>query len=105
MELRLISNFGAEEKIISDSTNVDQIKQIMDTLDWTKFHQVVLSKNDSNWLEVGGNLNEPGFSVLYEENGNQFVISKSPKSVSQMTEILISYLKGDGRFKKENTFE
>ncbi len=105
MELMVLSNYGAEEKIISDSTTVEEIKKTMNELNWSDFHQVVLSTNNNNWIEVGGNLNEDGLSSMYEENGKQFVISEPPSSVKHMTEILISYFNGDGKFKIENRFE
>tara|TARA_R110001606_G_scaffold278147_4_gene426380 strand:+ start:284 stop:697 length:414 start_codon:yes stop_codon:yes gene_type:complete len=105
MELMLLSNYGAEEKIISDSTTIKQIKNTMNELDWNNFHQVILSTDNSNWIEVGGNLNEDGLSSMYEENGKQFIINEPPSSVEHMTKILISYFNGDGKYKKENKFE
>ncbi|WP_179321128.1 hypothetical protein [Winogradskyella helgolandensis] len=105
MELMVLSNYGADEKIISNSTTIEQIKSTMNELNWNNFHQVVLSTNDSNWIEVGGNLNEDGLSSMYEENGKQFIINEPPSSKKHMTEILISYFKGDGKFKRENKFE
>ena len=104
-ELMLLSNYGAEEKIISDSTTIKQIKNTMNELDWNNFHQVILSTDNSNWIEVGGNLNEDGLSSMYEENGKQFIINEPPSSVEHMTKILISYFNGDGKYKKENKFE
>ena len=105
MELTVLSNYGAEERIISDNTTIEQIRETMKELDWNDFHQVVLSIDNSNWIEVGGNLNEDGLSSMYEENGKQFVINKPPSSVEHMTEILISYFNEDVKFKKENKFE
>ena len=105
MELMVLSNYGAEEKIISDSTSIDQIKKTMKNLNWNKFHQVVLSTDNNNWIEVGGSLNEDGLSSMYEENGNQFIINKPPSSIDHMIEILISYFNEDGKFKTENIYE
>ncbi len=105
MELMILSNYGAEEKIISDSTTVEQIKNTMKGLNWNNFHQVILSADNSNWIEVGGNLNEDGLSSMYEENGQQFIINKPPASIEHMTDILLSYFYGDGKFKRENKFE
>lgn len=105
MELMVLSNYGAEEKIISDSTTVDQIEKTINGLNWNQFHQVVLSTDNENWIEVGGNLNKDGFSSMYEENGEQFVINTPPTSIHHMTEILVSYFNRDGKYKKENKFE
>lgn len=105
MKLTVLSYYGAEEKIISDSTTVDQIKKTMNGLNWNEFHQVVLSIDSNNWIEVGGNLNEDGLSAMYEENEEQFVINKPPSSVDHMTEILVSFFNRDEKYKKENKFE
>ncbi|WP_299211812.1 hypothetical protein [uncultured Aquimarina sp.] len=105
MELMVLSNYGVEEKIVSKSTTSEQIKETMSGINWNNFHQVVLSTDNSNWIEVGGNLNEDGLSSMYEENGQQFIINKPPSSIEHMTDILLSYFYGDGRFKRENKFE
>lgn len=105
MELIVLSNYGAEEKIISDSTSIDQITKTMKNLNWNKFHQVILSTDNNNWIEVGGSLYEDGLSSMYEENGKQFIINKPPSSIDHMIEILISYFNEDGEFKKENRYE
>lgn len=105
MELLVISNYGSDEKLISDSTNIGQIKETMNGIDWNEFHQVILSIDNNNWIEVGGNLNEDGLSSVFEENGKQFIINKPPSSVDHMTKILLSYFNGDGKFKLENKYE
>ncbi len=105
MELMVLSNYGAEEKIVSDSTSIAQIKETMKGIDWNNFTQVILSTDNSNWIEVGGNLDEDGLSSMYELNGKLFVINKPPSSSDHMTEILLSYFNGDGKFKKENNYE
>ena len=105
MKLMVLSNYGTEEKIISDSTSIEQIRGTMKELNWNDFHQLILSTVNGNWIEVSGNLNEDGLSSMYEENGKQYVINKPPSSVEHMSEILISYFNGDGKFREENKFE
>lgn len=105
MELLVISNYGSDEKLISDSTNIGQIKETMNGINWNEFHQVILSINNNNWIEVGGNLSEDGLSSVFEENGKQFIINKPPSSIDHMTKILLSYFNGDGKFKLENKYE
>lgn len=103
MELRVLSEYvGSEDKIISDSTTVEQIEITMNQLDWNGFEQVLLSVDDNNWIEVSGSLKkEVGFSSMYSENGNQYLRQKELTSVKEMTEILISYLNGETKYKRD----
>lgn len=105
MKLTVLSNYGSREKVISENATADQISETMLLIDWKVFHQVILSKDNGDWLEVGGNLKSDGLSVTYEEYGKQYFIVKPPDSVDQMTKILLSYHTGDGMFKQENKFE
>lgn len=105
MKLTVISDYGENEKTISDSATIEQVKSTMLSLDWKEFHQVVLEQKDGNWIEVGGNIGDDGLSSMYEENGNQFVINRPPSSVEHMTKILLSYLRGDNKFREDNKFE
>lgn len=105
MELMVLSNYGAQEKLVSDNPTVEEIIKTMNEINWNNFHQVVLSTDNNNWIEVSGKLNDDGLSSMYEENGQQFVINEPPSSVEHMTEILVSYFDGDGKFKIVNRFE
>lgn len=105
MELVVISNYGSDEKIISESTSISEIKETMNRIYWNEFHQVILSIDNGNWIEVGGSLYEDGLSSAYQENGQPFIINKTPTSIDHMTEILISYFKGDGKFKQKNKYK
>lgn len=105
MKLTVLSNYGSKEKVISENATADQIIETMLSIDWKVFHQVILGKDNDDWLEVGGNLKSDGLSVTYEEMGQQYFIVKPPVSVDQMTKILLSYHAGDGIFKQENKFE
>ena len=105
MKLTVLSNYGETEKTVSDSTTIEQVKNIMKSLDWQDFHQVVLEQVNGDWIEVGGNIGEDGLSAMYEESGEQYVINEPPSSVKHMTEILLSYLQGDNKFKEDNKFE
>ncbi|OFX39830.1 MAG: hypothetical protein A2X08_02890 [Bacteroidetes bacterium GWA2_32_17] len=105
MKLTVLSNYGSDKKVISDSVTIDQIIKTMSSLNWNEFLQVTLEKSNGDWIEVGGNLKEDGLSAMYEENGQQYVIDRPPISVEHMTKILLSYQAGDGMFKIENKFE
>ena len=105
MKLTLISNYGAEEKIISDQINSEQIVETMNGIDWKLFHQVVLTKGNGDYLEVGGNTSDDGLSVMYQENNHQYFIVDPPETVEQMLEILLSYLAVDYQYKNQYKFD
>jgi hypothetical protein len=105
MKLTVLSNYGENEKTVSDSATIEQVNSTMQTLDWKEFHQVVLEQENGDWIEVGGNLSEDGLSAMYEESGDQYVINQPPSSVKHMTEILSSYLHGDNKYRENNKFE
>ena len=104
MELLVLSDYGSKENLKQQNPSESDILSTMNSIDWNLFHQVCLSKNNFDWIEVGGNLIEDGLSVIYEKNNEQFVIDKAPTSIKQLTEILISYFKNDGIFKKRYKF-
>lgn len=102
MRLQVFSDYGQSEKLVSESATPDIVEETMSTLDWQGFHQVILSRNDGSWLEVGGSLDpSDGLSVMYEEGGTQHVIKVPPTSVGEMTTMLLSYLSGSDAWKQE----
>ena len=74
ISLLVLSDYGSVEKINLPNILENDIVTIMKDIDWRQFHQVVLSRNDNDWIEVGGNLGKDGLSCMYEENGEVFVI-------------------------------
>lgn len=100
MKLLVLSDYGSREYLKKKNPSESDILETMNSIDWNLFHQVVLSKNNYDWIEVGGNLKEDGLSVMYEKNNEQFVINKAPSSINQLTEILLSYFNNDGKFNK-----
>lgn len=104
IELRLLTDKGKKEVVIEKSASVQAIQATMESLDWNEFHLVILSKNDHDSISVGGSLHKDGLACAYEENGEQYVIDEAPTSVGQMTEMLVSYFKGDGAFKRKYKF-
>ncbi|MFH0867308.1 MAG: hypothetical protein V1904_14025 [Bacteroidota bacterium] len=105
MKLTVIAGYGSEVKEISQYATVREITDTMNSINWKDFHQVVLTKDKNNWIEVGGNITDDGLSVVYAEDKTQYIIVDPPTTVEQMTAILLSYHAGDGRFKTENKFE
>jgi len=104
ISLLVLSDYGSVEKINLPNILENDIVTIMKDIDWRQFHQVVLSRNDNDWIEVGGNLGKDGLSCMYEENGEVFVIYFAPTSVNQLIEILISYYRNDGEFNSKYHF-
>lgn len=101
MRLRILSDYGARERVVSEDATPEIIESTMNSLDWEGFHQVVLERSKGDSLEVGGSLNpEDGLSALREENGTQKVISDPPTSVGEMTAILLSYLSQGDKWKE-----
>jgi hypothetical protein len=93
MKLEVISHYGAETMVVSGEATADIVKDTMRSLDWNGFHQVVLTKRNGDWMEVGGSLDpSDGLSVMYQENNEQVVIKSPPASVDEMTDFLLSYL-------------
>lgn len=105
MKLIVISEYGQNEKIISEKTTIEEIEKTMSLINWKEFHQVQLLQTNGNWIEVGGNITDDGLSCIYEEYGLSFVTTQAPNSVKELTEILISYFKKDNQYKRNHQFE
>ena len=71
MELLVLSDYGSEEILKKEEISESDILETMNAIDWNLFHLVGLSKNDSDWIEVGGNTGVDGLSVMYEKNNEQ----------------------------------
>jgi hypothetical protein len=100
MRLEVISEYGARTTELSDRATPELIKETMASLDWQQFHQVLLSKPNGEWLEVGGSLDpDEGLSVIWEEAGEQQVITQPPASVAELTGFLLAYLSGTDDWK------
>jgi hypothetical protein len=104
VELIIFSENGKYEKKLKN-ISVEDIIKIMQTLDWNFFQQLMLKKDENDWLEVSGNLGEDGLACLFQENDDVHVIDEPPVSVEHMTRILISYFQEDDRLKEKNSFE
>ena len=93
MKLRVISNYGTEERTVSENATREQIIHTIDYLDWSGFHQVVLEKPNGDWLDVGGSLDpSDGLSIMYEESGNQHVVTEAPELPEELKHALLGYL-------------
>ena len=101
MKLRVLSNYGENEQVVTEDATPEIIQKTVHSLNWQEFHQVLLERSSGDWMEVGGSLNpEDGFSVMYEENGRQLVIKTPPTRIDEMTEMLLAYLSGSEDWKR-----
>ena len=106
MRLRVFSDYGASEQVVTEDATPETVKNTMNSVNWQEFHQIVLDSPNGNMMEVGGSLNpDDGLSVLYQENGSQSVIKVPPTSVDEMTSLLLSYLSGTNDWKTGNQWE
>jgi hypothetical protein len=106
MLLRVISNYGEIEKVVTQAATPEIVKATMRSIDWNGFHQVVLELPNGDWMEVGGSLDpSDGLSVMYQESGVQHVIKYPPTTVQQMTQFLLSYLSGGQNWKEAVKWE
>jgi hypothetical protein len=101
MKLYLIRSLIGEEELITDSPSENQISHLINSIDWGKFKTIRLRKDDNNWIEVSGSLVEDGLAIIYEEDGISFVTKDAPETLTQLEQALLSYFRGDGKYKDQ----
>lgn len=99
MKLLLTKGWTGEQELISDNPTEKDVSELLNSLDWQDFNSVQLQLDSKNFLDVSGNLNPDGLSILFEEHGTQYISDEAPESIAQLEETLRLYLKGDKRFK------
>ncbi|WP_100609987.1 hypothetical protein [Confluentibacter lentus] len=103
-EIEVISDYGSKPLLKQSITSIEIIIEIMNSLDWNDFQIVNLSKSCNDWISLSGNLSGDGLACVYKEKNQEFIIYSAPNTIQQMTEILVSYYKRDGEFKKKYKF-
>ncbi|CAM3535582.1 hypothetical protein [Aequorivita lipolytica] len=95
--LRLVVSydFGENLKTISEKATPEIIKNTMESINWNEFHIVQLEDENENALHVSGSLYEDGLASGYVTENDHILIVNPPKSVKELTEILIEFLKGE----------
>jgi len=99
MKLLLTKGWTGEQELISEEPTEQDISYLLSSLDWQDFNSVQLHHDSNNFLDVSGNINPDGLSILFEEHGTQYVSDEAPESISQLEETLKLYFRGDMRFK------
>lgn len=90
MKLWTIEN-AEKETIISKKATKEEIISLMDTINWSIFHQIILEQKNGDAVEVGGSF-EDGFSASLNIAYEQFIIYDAPKNKEILLDILLIYL-------------
>lgn len=98
LKLTVMSGFDGNQKTISENTTSEVIKKTMQFINWNEFHMVQLEDLSSNGfkaLHVSGSLAEDGLASGLVTDDDHILMTKPIKTVDQMTEILLDFLKGE----------
>ncbi|WP_299335012.1 hypothetical protein [uncultured Psychroserpens sp.] len=103
--LVVFRNFGQDEHIISNKTTPEIIKSTMRSINWNEFHIVQLVDKNDNALDVSGSLNDDGLASGFMKNDSLILMVKPIKTVEQMTQILLDFLKGEDFWNNKYKYE
>ncbi len=107
--LHVLSNFASTHQYVTDKPSERKIIQTMQSLSWySGFHQVVLVLEPGISMEVGGSLDpDHGLSSVYRNRKKRihYVTREPPVTVEQMTNILLSFHRGDDKWKEMYIYE
>ncbi|WP_174435327.1 hypothetical protein [Psychroserpens mesophilus] len=105
LRLTVFRNFGQDEKIISEKTTSEIIKNTMNSINWNEFHIVELKDENDNALHISGSLNEDGLASTFTKDDEHILMIKPIETVEQMTEILLDFLKGEDIWQNKYKYE
>ena len=96
-KLKLIVAYdcGEELKTISENPKPEIIECTMQAINWKKFHVVQLKDQEGNALHISGSLKDGKLGSGHVTELNHRVKMKSPKSVEEMTRILVDFLENE----------
>ena len=98
LKLVVSYDFGENQKIISEKATSEIIKSTMKSINWNEFHIVQLEDESNNTfkaLHVSGSLSEGGLASGFVTDDDHILMVEPIKTVNQMTEILLDFLKGE----------
>ncbi len=102
--LHVLSDYGSDHELRSSAPTEAIITDLMNSLAWdSDFYQVVLVLPKGDSMEVGGSLDpDTGLSSLYrkEAQGILRLTKRPPTTVREMTNILLSFHRGDNRWEQ-----
>ncbi len=104
--LVVFSDYGSKTDTIIENVNEQQIKTAMNKIDWKNYHMVYIEKNIGEMIGVLGlteddGITPAGLTSTWDENGKMLVMKKEPKTIEELTNILISYLNDDTELKSK----
>jgi hypothetical protein len=88
-----------QPQVVSTFATADEIKRVVDGLDWDDITFVTTREANGDLLECSGS-HEDGFSARYMESGKEFFSDTPPASTNDMIALLTSYVAKDGRWRK-----
>ena len=107
--LHVLSDYGSRHGLIDRNPTETTIRTTIRDLDWVAgFHQVILVTSPGISLEVGGSLDpDDGLAAVYRDSRNNIFDcpSEPPTTIQTMEDLLVSFLSGDGRWKRMLDFE
>jgi len=98
LKLTVSYNYGETTKTISEKATAEVIKSTMTSTNWNKFHIVQLEDENGDEykaLHVSGSLSDDGLASGFVTDDDHILLVKQLKTVEQMTEILLDFLKGE----------
>ena len=105
LKLVVTYDYGETLETISESTTSEIIQNLMQSINWNKFHIVQLEDKDGNALHVSGSLEEDGLASGYVTEEDHLLKSEPPTSVDEMTTILIDFLESENTWRKKYKYE
>jgi hypothetical protein len=102
--LHVLSDYGSDHEHRSNEPEESTIIDLMNSLEWDcGFYQVVLVLPTGESMEVGGSLDpDDGLSSSYRNDaqGIHRVTEDPPTTVNEMTNVLLSFHRGDNQWEE-----
>lgn len=106
LKLVVFHNFGQDAKIIAEKATNEIIRNTMNSVNWNEFHIVQLEDEHDNSLHVSGSLrDDDDLASGFTKEDDHILLVKPIKTVEQMTEILLDFLKGEDFWKNKYNYE
>jgi hypothetical protein len=99
-ELLVLKGLPSQTAVQLKDCNETMIRQTIDSIDWSEFHRVILTRSTGEVFEVGGSTSGDGFAAVWVKDGEMMVAGKPPGSITQMRDLMLSWFFSDERFKR-----
>ncbi len=108
LKLVVTYDYGENTKTISEKATAEIIKSTMKSINWNEFHIVQLEDENGNGykaLDVGGSLRDDGLASGFVTDDDHILMAKPLETVDQMTEILLTFLKGENVWRNKYEYK